>query len=136
MRIAADLEILAGDALGFEHRHLLDEHTRVDHDAIADDRHGVFVHNARRHEVKRKLRISVNYRMARVVPALKTYDVIVIARDEVGDLALALIAPLRADQHRIGHNASFRIGYAIDYITGANPTEPRALSPQGVTALG
>ena len=46
VRIAADLQVLARYALGFEHGHLLDQHAGVYNDAIADDRRGMLVHNA------------------------------------------------------------------------------------------
>ena len=44
--IARDLQALARKAFAFEHAHFLNENLRVHHNAVADDRHGLFIHNA------------------------------------------------------------------------------------------
>gem|GEM_PF-3653361 len=103
VRVAADLEVLAGDALGLQHGHLLDEHAGVHHHAVADDRHRVVVHDAGGHEVQRELLIAVDDRVAGVVAALVAHDEIVFACDQVGYLAFAFVSPLGADEYRAGH---------------------------------
>ena len=57
--------------------------------------------------MQRELLVAMDYRMAGVVAALLANDVIEIARDEIGDFALAFIAPLGADEHGAGHGTSF-----------------------------
>ena len=69
MRVAADLEVLAGDALGLEHGHFLDQHAGIHHHAVADDGNGVLVHDAGGHQVKRQLLVAVDNGMACVVAA-------------------------------------------------------------------
>ena len=118
--IAADLEILAGNALSLEHRHLFDEHARVDHDTVTDNRYGVRIHHARRHEMQREFRVAVDYCVTCVVAALITNNEIVVVSNEVGNLTLALVAPLGADQHCV-HGESFRIDCANDYIRFGGP---------------
>ena len=109
MRVAADLEVLAGDALSLEHGHFLDQHAGIHHHAVADDGNGVLVHDAGGHQVKRQLLVAVDNGMACVVAALITDDVIVFASNEIGDLAFAFVAPLGANQNGAGHVcASFR----------------------------
>ena len=44
--IARDLQALARKALAFEQAHFLNENLRVHHNAVTDDRHGLFIHNA------------------------------------------------------------------------------------------
>ena len=105
--VAADLEVLARDALGLQHRHLLDEHAGVDDDAVADDRHRVLVHDAGGHQVQGELLVAVDDRVTCVVAALVANDVIVIAGDKIGDLAFAFIAPLGADYHCCCHVSFF-----------------------------
>ena len=101
--VAGDDQTFAGDALGFELGHFIDEHARVDHHAVADDGRDRVVHDARGDKVQGELLVAVNHRMAGVVAALVAYDVIEVLRNEVGDLALAFIAPLGADEHGTGH---------------------------------
>ena len=109
MRVAADLQVLARNALGLEHRHFLHEHTRVDNDAVADDGNGVLVHDARGHQVQRQFLVTVNDGVSCVVSTLVAHDVVVLARNEVGDFTLAFVAPLGTDENCTGHErSSFR----------------------------
>jgi hypothetical protein len=57
--------------------------------------------------MKSKLLAAVDNGMAGIVATLVTNDVIVVAGDEVSDLALSLIAPLGAYQHCAWHDSSF-----------------------------
>ena len=109
MRVAADLQVLARNALGLEHRHFLHEHARVDDDAVADDGNGVLVHDARRHQVQRQFLVTVDDGVSCVVSTLVAHDVVVLARNEVGDFTLAFVAPLGTDENCTGHErSSFR----------------------------
>ena len=103
VRVVGNLQVLAGDALGLKHGHFLHEHARVYHDAVADDRHGVLVHDPGGHQVQRQLLVAVNDGVAGVIASLEAHHVIVVAGDEVGDLTLAFVAPLGADEHCAGH---------------------------------
>ena len=104
--VARYAQVLAAHAFRLEHGHLFDQHAGVHHHAIADDRHRVLVHDARRHEVQRQLLLAMDDRVACVVAALEAHDVVVVARDEVGYLALAFVAPLGAHQHCGWHSGS------------------------------
>ena len=109
MRVAADLQVLARNALGLEHRHFLHEHARVDNDAVADDGNGVLVHDTRGHQVQRQFLVTVNNGVSCVVSTLVAHDVVVLARNEVGDFTLAFVAPLGTDENCTGHErSSFR----------------------------
>ena len=109
MCIAADLQILARNALRLEHRHFLHEHTRVDDDAVSDDGNSILVHDTRRHQVQRQFLVTVDDSVSRVVSTLVAHDVVVLARNEVGDFTLAFVAPLGTDENCTGHErSSFR----------------------------
>ena len=106
--IAGNAQALAREAFALQHVHFLDEDLRVDNAAVADNGRDVIVHNAGGNQVKRKLGIAVDNRVACVVSALIANDVIVVARDKVSDLAFALVAPLSAKENRAWHERSFR----------------------------
>ena len=52
---------------------------------------------------------AMNNSMAGVVSALASHHDIGVGREDVDDLPLAFIAPLRADQNRVGHDVSGKI---------------------------
>ena len=101
MRVAGDLQAVAREALPFEHTHLFNQDLGIHNDPVADDRYGVFVHDARGNEVQRKLLVAAYHGMPGVVAALIADDEIEFAGDEVRDLALAFVTPLRADQNYV-----------------------------------
>ena len=101
MRVAGDLQAVAREALPFEHAHLFDQDLRIHNDPVADDRYGVFVHDARGNEVQRELLVAAYHGMSGVVATLIADDEIEFAGDEVRDLALAFVTPLRADQNYV-----------------------------------
>ena len=103
VRVARYLQVLARDALGLQHGHFLHEHAGVDDHAVADDGHGVLVHDAGRHEVQRQLLVAMHHRVACIVASLVAHDEVEFARDEVGDFTLAFVAPLGTDENRTGH---------------------------------
>ena len=104
-RILGDAEIVAGDAdpkllhLG----DLLGQGPGVDHHAVADDRELALSHHARG-EQRELVGDAVDHeRMAGIVAALEAHDDIGALGQPIDDLALAFVAPLRADDHDIGH---------------------------------
>ena len=99
MGVAGDLERVAGDALLLEGIDLAEENLGVDDAAIADHRIDALVHDAGGYLVKRQLVASCNDRVSCVRSAGVAANHVEVARDEVGDLALAFIAPLRAYKH-------------------------------------
>ncbi len=86
-----------------EHVELADERLRVHHDAVPDDRRDVRVEHARRHEVELQDLVALDHRVAGVVAALVAHDHRDLLGQEVGRLALALVAPLEADDDRGWH---------------------------------
>ena len=99
MRVAADLEILGGDAVGLEHVDLLKDNLGVDDAAVTDHRHVVGIHDAGGHLVQAVLLAVDDDGVAGVVAARVAHDGIEVAGDQVADLTLALIAPLGTDQN-------------------------------------
>ena len=83
--------------------HFRDEGMRVEDHAIADDRQLAAAHDAGRQQ-RQLVDLAVDdQRMAGIVAALEAHDDVGALRQPVDDLALALVAPLRADDHHIGH---------------------------------
>ena len=58
---------------------------------------------AGRHESQNKFLSTDHQRMCRIVSALETDDHVGVGREHIDDLALALIAPLRADHGNCFH---------------------------------
>ena len=104
--IARDAQALAGNALALERVELLEHNGGVDDAAVADDRERARVHDAGRDLVKGQLVAICDHRVARVGTALVTADAVEIAGDEVGDLALTLVAPLGSHQYCCRHEDS------------------------------
>ncbi len=103
--VAADEQTAAVDALRGESVELREQHRGVHHDAVADDGRDVVVQDAARHELQREGLTADDDRVARVVPALVADDDLHLLGNEVGELALALVAPLRTDHDGCGHRA-------------------------------
>ena len=91
------LEPLAIDAAALEHVDLVEQHLRVDHHAVADDRGDVVVEHARRDELEGERLAVDDERVPGVVPTLVADDQVHLLGEEVGELALALVAPLGSD---------------------------------------
>ena len=75
-----------------------EQRLRIDDDAVADDAGDAGVQDAGRNETQDELRAVHVDRVTGVVPSLIAADDREMRREEIDDLALALIAPLRA-QH-------------------------------------
>ena len=99
MRVAANLEVLGGDAVGLEHIDLLKDNLGVDDAAVTDHRHVVGIHDAGGHLVQAVLLAVDDDGVTGVVAARVAHDGIEVAGDQVANLTLALIAPLGTDQN-------------------------------------
>ena len=82
---------------------LVDQHARIDDDAVTDDAALARVEDARRDEVELVLARVSNDRVPGVVAALEAHNGVRPLGKQVGYLALALIAPLGADDHDSRH---------------------------------
>ena len=96
---------LGRDAARLEVVELLDEDLRVDDAAGAE--HALLAPQDPRGHVLELVRLAVgDDRVARVGAALVAADEVGVLGEQVDDLALALVAPLRADDDCRGHDAS------------------------------
>ena len=89
--------------LRLEHVELGDQHRGIDDHAVADHRRDVRVEHAARHELEREHLAVDHDAVAGVVAALVAHDELALLRQVVGEAALALVAPLGADDHRARH---------------------------------
>src|SRR6185437_9710214 len=83
------------DAIAFQLADLLDQRLRRQHHAVADQAQGVVAQDARRDQVQHGLLALDHQRMAGVVAALETHHRADPLGQQVDDLALAFVAPLR-----------------------------------------
>ena len=105
VRVGADEQPVRGDPPGLQPVHLLEEHAGVDDHAVADDRGAVRTEHAARQQVQCVGLGPDDHGVAGVVAALVAHDVVDVAAEEVGGLALALVAPLGAHQDDCRHGA-------------------------------
>ena len=96
---AADPDARDVDPPRAEHVQLVDQRDGVDHDAVADDRRDVRVEDARRRQSELEDLVAADHGVARVVAALVAHDHRDLLRQEIGRLALSLVAPLQPDDH-------------------------------------
>ncbi len=82
---------------------LVGQHLGVDHDPVADHARLAGVKDPRGDQVELPRLAVADDRVAGVVAALKSDDRVGALGQEVRDLALALIAPLGADDHDSWH---------------------------------
>jgi hypothetical protein len=103
-RIIGNAEVVAadGDAEFLDLGDLVGERPGIDHDAVADDRELALAHHAGGKQREFIGGAVDHQRMAGIVAALKAHHDIGALRQPVDDLALALIAPLGADDHDVG----------------------------------
>ena len=105
VRVGADPQPGEVDALGPQVVELVGEDLRVDHDAVADRARLAGVEDPRRDQVELPLHAVADDRVAGVVAALEADDQIGVLGEQIGDLALALVAPLGADDDDPRHFA-------------------------------
>ena len=103
VRVGADLQPAGVEAAGLECVDLLEEHVQVDDDAVADDRRAARGEDAAGQQVQGVLLVADDDGVAGVVAAVELHDVVDPVAQEVGRLALALVAPLGADDRDRGH---------------------------------
>ena len=96
MEAPLELEAPALDLLKLAH-----QVKRVHYDAVADHAAAAVVQNAGRHEVQHVLLVADDDGVPRVRPALEPHDDVRFLGKEVYYLALALIAPLGANQYSV-----------------------------------
>ena len=82
---------------------LVEQHRRLDHDAVADDRHHVVVEHARRQELEGEGLTVDDDGVTGVVAALVADHHGHLLGQQVGELALALVSPLGADDDGCRH---------------------------------
>jgi hypothetical protein len=97
VRVGAHLEQADVDASGDQRVELLEQHREVDHHAVADHRRHAGAEDAAGQQVQRVLLVADHHGVAGVVAAVELHDVVDAAAEEVGRLALALVAPLGSD---------------------------------------
>ena len=106
VRVGADAQPGEVDAAGAQVVELAGEHLRVDHDAVADRAQLAGVEDPGGDQVEGPLLALAHDRVPGVVAALEADHEIDVLGQEVDDLALALVAPLGAHDHRAGHAVS------------------------------
>ena len=100
---AADADPRDVDPAGRQHVQLADQGLGIDDDPVPDDRGDVRVEHARWDEVELEDLVALDHRVAGVVAALVADNHRDLLGQEVGGLALALVAPLEADDDRGRH---------------------------------
>ena len=84
---------------------LAQQHLGVDHDTVADHRGAAGREHAGRQQVEGELPpVREDHGVAGVVAALVPHDVVDLLAEQIGDLALALVAPLGPDEHDRWHS--------------------------------
>ena len=101
--VAADQQPAAVDAAGLEAVDLADQHAGVDDHAVADDRRDPWVEDPARDELEGERLVLDDDGVAGVVPALVAHHDLHVGGEEVGELALPLVAPLGAHDNCSGH---------------------------------
>jgi hypothetical protein len=108
VRVAGHQQLAGVDVAAGQVVDLLQHERRVDDHAVADDRdHAAGQHTAGQ-QVQRVLLTGDDDGVAGVVAALVADDVVDAVAEQVGRLALALVAPLGAEQDHRRHGKSFR----------------------------
>ena len=94
---AGDLEPGARDPPRLQRVDLVEQRRQVDDDAVADHRHDVVVEHAARDQLQGVTLAADDHGVPGVVPALVADDVAVLLGQQIDDLGLALVSPLRPD---------------------------------------
>ena len=105
-RVLGDAQVLAGDRdpERLDARDLVNQGPRIDHDAVADHRELSLAHDTGRQQRELIGRAVDHQRMAGVMAPLEAHHHVGALGQPIDDLALALVAPLGADDHDIGHD--------------------------------
>ena len=108
VRVGRDLQAADVDAAALQPLDLVEQHLRVDHDAVADRAGLAGIEDPGRDQVELELLAVADDRVAGVVAALEADTRSALLGEQVGDLALALVAPLGADDDYAWHDAKVR----------------------------
>jgi hypothetical protein len=103
VRVGADPQAGEVDALGPQPVQLASQHLRVDDHAVADGAQPAGIEDPRRDQVEGPLHAVAHDRVPGVVAALEAHDHLRALGDQIHDLALALVAPLGANDHDAWH---------------------------------
>ena len=112
VRVGADAQAGEVDPLGAQLVQLAGQHLRVDHDAVADRAQLAGIQDPGRDQVELPRHAVAHDGVSRVVAALEADHQIRLLREEIDDLALALVAPLGAHDHDAGHSRGISLGVA------------------------
>ena len=91
------------NAFFFESVDFLEQDSRIDHNAVADDADLPGVKCAGGNQVKNGLLAVHHESMTGVIPALEADDDVGVLGEEIDDLTFAFVAPLGADDCNVGH---------------------------------
>ncbi len=105
MRAIADFQLLLDVNPGrFQPVNLIQHRPRINHHAVANDRLHAGPQNTARDQLQNELLRTNKYRVAGIMPALVTRHRVELLREQIDNLALALIAPLCAQHNQITHS--------------------------------
>ena len=100
VRVGAHPQVADVDAALLQAVDLADQHGRVDDDAVADHAGRARVEDAGRDQVELEDLVAAHDRVPGVVAALEARDDGRVLGEQIDDLALPLVSPLRADDAR------------------------------------
>src|SRR5207253_1275701 len=103
MRAVAYAQVRGGDPALLELSELATEEREIDDAPGTENANRIGIEYSTRHEMKLEGAVLVDDSVAGVVAALESDDHIRLLRQEVGDLALAFVAPLSTDDGRYRH---------------------------------
>ena len=103
MRAVAHTKVRGRDTAALEIGELAAEEREVDDASGTEHAERIGIEDPAWHEVKLERAVLVDDRVTGVVAALESDDDIRLLRQEVGDLAFALVAPLSADDGGYRH---------------------------------
>src|SRR5690606_312473 len=109
------------DARGLDFLDLREERLGIDDDAVADDAGDAVVEDARRQEPEDELLSVGVHRVAGVVAALVPRHDREVRRQQINDLAFALVTPL-CSEHRNVHNRSILPSHVMIHLDGSSLT--------------
>ena len=105
VRVLGDEQVAVElDAAAHQRLHLLDQRARVHDDAAADDAAAPRVQDARGNRMQHVLLAPGHHGVAGVVAAREARHDVHVRREQIDDLALALVSPLRSDHHDVRHD--------------------------------
>ena len=134
--LAEILQAADVDAAALEPLDLVEQHLRVDHDAVADRAGQARVEDPRRDQVELELLAVAHDRVAGVVAALKADHEVGLLGEQVGDLALAFVAPLGAHYDYSWHRADKCRGGSVLSLWPRAPGRRRCAGPRRTAAAG